>query len=83
MFIRHPGRIAEEGYQPIDDRRYMACHPLERGGHIHPEPSHHLSVLIARDRPFPEIIGNKERYHKNDNVAIWSDDRFEIFDFRL
>ncbi len=68
-------RIPKQPHDPIDRVRYMACHELKRRRDIYPEPRDRIPVLIAYHGEFPEVVRDKKRDDKDDDVPIGTDRR--------
>jgi hypothetical protein len=49
----------------------MMCHEIKWSRDIHAKPRDYVATLIAKDSEFPEIVGSKQRYYKQNNVCVW------------
>ena len=73
MVVGHIRRVAEKRNHGIYHRRDMLRHYLKRRGDVPMPPQQDQGIsLIARNRPFPCIVGDEQCYHEDKYVLIFA-----------
>ena len=70
--VGHVGSISEDGYEGIDRACDMVVHDLEWARDVEGLPEQHLcAAVIARDGPFPCVVGDQQCDGKSEYVLIF------------